>query len=119
MHEVSLVESLFDQLDALRDRTAGRPAAGAVCLVRVRIGAGSGVEPTLFRTAYAACRGARDYTAAALEVVLEPERWECPVCQSNVGSEGPLDCTACDAPRVLRAGAGIFLDRVEMEVPDV
>ena len=119
MHEVSLVESLLDQLDALRDRTAGRPAAQAVCLVRVRVGAGSGVEPTLFRTAYEACRGAREYSAATLELVLEPERWVCPVCQSSVGAEGPLDCADCDAARVLRAGAGIFLDRVEMEVPDV
>ena len=73
MHEVSLVESLLDQLDALRDRTAGRPAAKAVCLVRVRVGAGSGVEPTLFRTAYEACRGAR----AATSESCTTRRWRC------------------------------------------
>jgi Zn finger protein HypA/HybF involved in hydrogenase expression len=119
MHEVSLVESLLDQLDALRGGTAGHPPPTAVCLVRVRIGADSGVEPTLFRTAYEACRGARGYTAATLELDFEPECWVCPVCDSSVGAEGPLSCADCDSARVLRAGGGIFLDRVEMEVPDV
>jgi hydrogenase nickel incorporation protein HypA/HybF len=48
MHEYSLVQSMFDTIEAIaRDR-----GATAVRRVRVRIGDRAGVEPELFRTAY-------------------------------------------------------------------
>ena len=48
MHEYSLVQAMFDQIDAV---VAAR-GARSVRRVRVRIGAQAGVEPSLFHTAY-------------------------------------------------------------------
>jgi hydrogenase nickel incorporation protein HypA/HybF len=48
MHEYSLVQAMFDQIDEVA-RTRG---AIAVRRVRVRMGPFAGVEPSLFRTAY-------------------------------------------------------------------
>ena len=68
MHEVSLVHALFDQAD----RAMGRHAPRDVRLVRVRVGAMSGVEPELFATAFDGVRAERGYVAAELELVGVP-----------------------------------------------
>jgi hydrogenase nickel incorporation protein HypA/HybF len=68
MHEVSLVHALFDQAD----RAVRSHAPRDVRLVRVRIGAMSGVEPELFVTAFDGVRTERGYAAAELEVVHAP-----------------------------------------------
>jgi hydrogenase nickel incorporation protein HypA/HybF len=68
MHEVSLVHSLFDQAD----RAIGTHAATEVRLVRVRVGAMSGVEPALFDTAFSGVRTERGYVSAVLELVPVP-----------------------------------------------
>jgi len=48
MHEYSLVQAMFDQID----RIAHEHHARAIRRVRVRIGEFAGVDPELFRTAY-------------------------------------------------------------------
>lgn len=48
MHEYSIVQAMFDQIDRLA-RTHG---ARAVRRIRVRIGEFAGVDPTLFQSAY-------------------------------------------------------------------
>ncbi|MBI3403526.1 MAG: hydrogenase maturation nickel metallochaperone HypA [Acidobacteria bacterium] len=48
MHEYSLVQSMFDQIESV----ARAQGAIAVRRVRVTIGSRAGVEPELFRTAY-------------------------------------------------------------------
>lgn len=119
MHEVSLVEALFDQLDTVRLQAPGAPPATSVCSVKVRIGAASGVEPRLFHTAFTACAPARGYGSAALDLVVEAERWQCSTCGAMGEPERSLFCRACEAELTLVAGEGIFLDRLELEVPDV
>lgn len=119
MHEVSLVEALFDQLDTVRLRAPGAPPAASVRRVNVRVGAASGVEPLLFETAFTACGPARGYGTAELALALEPESWVCPACATPRDAEGTLFCPRCAAELTLVAGDGIFLDRVELEVPDV
>ena len=48
MHEYSLVQAMFDQIDGI----VAAERARLVRRVRVRIGTHAGVEPSLFRTAY-------------------------------------------------------------------
>jgi len=68
MHEYSLVQAMFDQIDDAV-RTHG---ASAVRRVRVRIGARAGIEPALFQTAYDVYRVRTLCDAAPLEIVSVP-----------------------------------------------
>lgn len=70
MHEVSLVHALFDQAD----RARGSHPATSVRVLRVRIGARSGVEADLFITAFDGTRDERGYASATLQVVDSPGR---------------------------------------------
>ncbi len=103
-------------------RAVGRPRhPGAIVReVHVRVGALAGVEPELLQTAYDTCArgGARTRRIA---LVIEPAAWVCPACAAR------RSCAArcCAAPAVrarhakLSKGGDVFLDRLEMEVPDV
>lgn len=115
MHEVSLVQALFDQADRA---IAPHPAA-AVRQMRVRVGALAGVDGELFRTAFEGCRSERGYGAAALELVEERAAWRCTVCGAAVAEAGPLRCSACEGEAALCAGAALVLERLELEVRDV
>jgi len=116
VHEVSLVQDLFDQTDA-----AIHPhAASAVREVTVRIGALAGVDDVLFRTAFEGCKRERGYEAATLTILLEGAEWACESCGAGVASAGgPLRCAACDGVARLRAGDALILQRLELEVPHV
>ena len=64
MHEYSLVQAMFDQIDEV---VCARRAV-AVRRVRVRIGPLAGVEPALFRTAYEVFRVKTVCADAPLEI---------------------------------------------------
>jgi Zn finger protein HypA/HybF involved in hydrogenase expression len=68
MHEVSLVQALFDQAD---HALPPYPSA-AVRQVTVRIGALAGVECALFRSAFDGCKDDRGYGNATLVIVEVP-----------------------------------------------
>ncbi|CAN5921997.1 hypothetical protein BH11MYX4_BH11MYX4_27900 [soil metagenome] len=115
MHEVSLVDALFDQAD--RAITPHPP--GAVRQLTVRIGELAGVDCELFRTAFDGCRAERGYASAALSIVEEKAAWRCAACGAAVAPGGPLRCAVCDGEARLSAGGELILDRVELEVVDV
>jgi hydrogenase nickel incorporation protein HypA/HybF len=115
MHEVSLVEALFDQTD----RAIGTHPRAAVRLVTVRIGELAGVECELFQTAFEACKAERGYPSAALGIVSERAAWRCAECGAVVPPGGPLRCPLCDGSARLHAGGDLILQRVELEVSDV
>jgi Zn finger protein HypA/HybF involved in hydrogenase expression len=115
MHEVSLVQALFDQAD----RAIAPHSSAAVRRILVRIGSHAGVELELFRTAFAACKPERGYEAAELELLLEPSRWECASCGAEIREGEPLRCAACAGPARLAAGGELILQRLELEVSDV
>jgi len=117
VHEVSLVQALFDEAD----RAIGAHPAAAVRQLRVRIGELAGVEPALFDTAFAGCRAERGYAAAELVVIGEAAVWRCRRCATDLATGQALRCGACgdDGDVALVAGDALFLDRVELEVPDV
>jgi hydrogenase nickel incorporation protein HypA/HybF len=115
MHEVSLIQALFAEVDR-----ALAPHPGAVVhALHVRVGELAGVEPSLFRTAYDVFRGAGGLASAELVVVSEPAVWTCPVCSVDLARGGPLMCTECGAPARLVRGGDVFLDRIEAVMNDV
>ncbi|MCK6575600.1 hydrogenase maturation nickel metallochaperone HypA [Myxococcota bacterium] len=120
MHETSLAVALFDQLDGLRRRDAGGPAAGAgpetVRRVEVCVGAAAGVEPVLFVTAFEALRDERGYAAAELALTTEAALWRCPTCGHEDAWPDLPFCPACDLPLRLVRGEALRLDRVEFEL---
>jgi hydrogenase nickel incorporation protein HypA/HybF len=115
MHEVSLVQALFDQTD----RAIGSHPPAAVRRLTVRIGELAGVECELFRTAFEACKDERGYPAAALDVIEEAAVWRCDDCRADLSPGGPLRCATCDGSARLCAGGEIILQRVELEVSGV
>lgn len=115
MHEVSLVASLFDQVD----RAIGAYPTSAVRAVTVRIGALAGVEPTLFRTAFEGLRRDRGYADASLRVEDVAASWRCASCGRAIGEGAALACAACEGEATLVSGGEIILARVELEVSDV
>lgn len=115
MHEVSLVHALFDEAD----RSLGAHPRAAVRVITARIGAQSGVEPTLFRTAFDGCRAERGYGASALVIEVEPAAWRCEDCGAAVRDDGPLRCAACGGAAEMTAGDALVLQRMELEVRDV
>ncbi len=114
MHEVSLVHALWDEVDR---HAADHPGA-VVVLVRVRLGDAAGVEPELFVTAFAETRAERGHGRAALELVREREEWACRACGLPIAAGAPLRCAGCgEAARLVR-GDALFLDHLELQVPD-
>lgn len=115
MHEASLVEALFDQVDeSMRSHPAGR-----LRLVRVCIGELAGVEPQLFRTAFEVLRVPRGHSDAALEITHEDAEWTCPACRTRVARGGVLLCATCGGSVDLLRGGDIVLARMELEAPHV
>jgi hydrogenase nickel incorporation protein HypA/HybF len=115
VHEASLVDALFDEVD---DALAAR-GGGALCLLRVRIGALAGVEEVLFRSAFEVLRAARGHPAAVLELEREATLWRCVDCGEALAEGATLVCPRCGGAAALVAGGDIVLLRMELEVRDV
>ena len=91
MHEYSIVQALFDQIE----RAARARRAISVRKVRVRIGELAGVEVELLRTAYETFRIRTLCEEAPLEVQTVPARWTCPEGDGDIVRGRPLTCPAC------------------------
>ncbi|TMQ12141.1 MAG: hydrogenase maturation nickel metallochaperone HypA [Deltaproteobacteria bacterium] len=113
MHEYSIIAALVDRV---RRETEARPGA-TVRRLHVRIGELSGVEIPLLRTAFETFRERTVCEAADLAIAAVPAEWRCPRCERILPPGALLRC--CDRPARLAAGDDIFLDRIELEVPDV
>ena len=112
VHEVSLVSSLLDRVEA----EARARHATAVHRIHLKIGELSGVETDLFRSAYEMLRERSLCAGAELEIEAEAARWRCAECGGERESGAGLRCGTCDRPLGLAAGDGIILQRIEMEV---
>lgn len=115
MHEYSIVQSLLGRVEeSIRPYDVARIRA-----LRVRIGALSGVDAELLRTAYELCAPGTRCEGAALEIEEVPVRWWCPRC-GHEGLEGQrLACAACGVPLALVEGDEILLEKIDLEVNDV
>lgn len=113
MHEYSIVQAMFDQIEP---RARERHAI-AVKRVVVRIGAGAGVDVALLKTAYDTFRVKTICEGAPLDVEEVPERWTCPAGHGDIPRGERLTCETCGRPARLVAGDEIVLERLELEVP--
>jgi hydrogenase nickel incorporation protein HypA/HybF len=114
MHEYSIVSALVDRVE----REVRSHGGERVHRIEVRIGALSGVEISLLETAFETFREGTICDGAEMKVVAVPAEWGCSACGAPVPDGGALRCSVCDAPAKLVRGDEIFLDRIEMEVPD-
>lgn len=114
MHEVSLIMALFDQID----RSVEPHPRAVVKEVYVRVGELAGVEPKLLSTAFETFRENRRCAQASLSVTFEPAAWKCAFCGNDMIRGELLQCS-CGGHAKLVKGGEVFLDRLEVEVPDV
>jgi len=114
MHEVSLVMALFDQIE----RSAAPHPDATVHKVFVRVGELAGVEPKLLETAFESYREMRQCAKASIELVFEEAMWTCASCSAPMARGELLQCP-CGGRARLAKGGDVFLDRLELEVPDV
>lgn len=113
MHEYSIVSALYDRIAA----EASARGATAVTRVEVRIGALSGVEVELLRTAFDLFKEGTLCAEAPIDVEEVPARWACPVCAEAPGEGARLICPSCGRPVRLTSGDEIELVRIALEVP--
>jgi hydrogenase nickel incorporation protein HypA/HybF len=113
MHEYSIVQAMFDQIEA----QARERRAIAVKRVCVRIGASAGVDVPLLKTAYDTFRVRTICEDAPLDVDEVPSRWACPAGHGDVAPGRRLTCESCGRPARMVSGDEIVLERLELEVP--
>ena len=113
MHEYSIVQAMFDQIEEL----ARERHALSVKRVCVRVGQAAGLDVPLFKTAYDTFRVHTICEDAPMEVDEVPERWSCPNGHGDIPPGRRLTCETCGRPARLAAGDEIVLERVELEVP--
>ncbi len=112
MHEYSIVQALFDQIED----TVRAHHARTVRRVRVRIGELAGVEVSLLKTAYDTFRVKTICEDAPLDVDTVAARWTCPGEHGDIDKGRVLICPVCGRPARLAAGDEIVLDQLELEV---
>lgn len=115
MHELSIVQSVMDRVQA----EARARGATQVHRLELRVGSMSGVVPELLHTAWEVFRQGTLCDQAELHIVEVPAIWGCPACARDLEAGAALRCPHCGGPARLRQGDELMLDRLEMEVPDV
>ena len=115
MHELSLCEALFDQIDA----AVASQTAPVVRLVRLRVGELAGLEPELFRTAFEVTRADRGHASAELVIAFAAAAWACRACGAEIARGEALRCAVCGGEARLARGGDVVLERIELEVPGV
>ncbi len=113
MHELSLVASVFEVLEA----EASKHGARRVLSVTLRIGAMSGVVPDLLESAFEAYKKGTIAEAARLEIVSVPVKLLCPDCGGEaVREDADFSCAACGSRRVeIVEGRELVVERIELE----
>ncbi|HXW08272.1 MAG TPA: hydrogenase maturation nickel metallochaperone HypA [Vicinamibacterales bacterium] len=112
MHEYSIVQALFEQIE----HQAAIHQARSVERVVVRIGELSGVEAALLQTAYLTFRERTICARAPLEIAAVAARWVCRNCGATLPRGRVLRCESCGGAGRLAQGDEILLERIEMEV---
>jgi hydrogenase nickel incorporation protein HypA/HybF len=115
MHEYSIVQSLLGRVE----QSIRAYDVAAVRALRLRIGALSGVDGNLLRTAYEMCTPGTLCEGAALEIEEVPARWQCPRCGANPSAGQRLACASCGTGLALVEGDEIVLEKIDLEVNDV
>jgi hydrogenase nickel incorporation protein HypA/HybF len=113
MHELSIIQSLFDTLEA-QAREHGAVRVTRVCL---RVGPLSGAVPELLAEAFDMYKKGTIAEGAAVEIVTPPVRFKCRACGTETEPrEVVLKCPACGSIEVsLCSGTELYLDKIDLE----
>lgn len=115
MHEYSIVDALVGRIA----QEVQQRGATAVHRVSVRVGELSGVEPELLATAFETFQAGTCCEGASLEIDFVKATWACRRCATPIAADDSTLCPACGgAPRLVR-GDELYLDRLELEIPNV
>jgi len=97
MHETSMVRRLIAMVATEADRAGG----GSVSVVRVEVGAMSGVEPMLVQLAYEQQIPGSRLAGSRLEIELVPLRARCDQCGVFEVPQFRFGCPRCGSPRTV------------------
>jgi hydrogenase nickel incorporation protein HypA/HybF len=113
VHELSLVASVFEVLEA----EARRHAADRVTRVVLRVGVLAGAVPELLESAFDAYKKGTVAAAARLEIVRVPVRLRCPDCGGEaVREDADFACAACGSRRVeIVEGRELVVETIDLE----
>ena len=113
MHELSIMDSALN----LALDQAEKAGASRVCVIRLRIGALSGVVPEALQFAFEALAPGTLAAGAALDIENIPARFWCQGCAREFQSDDFLaECPACRQPSGdLRSGREMELASMEIE----
>ena len=112
MHELAICQALLEEVERIaRERGAER-----VAMIRVRVGALSGVEPELLERAYEVAKTGTLAAGAMLTIEDAPVRVYCPRCRAESSAVAQrLLCGICGDWRTqLVAGDEMTLMSVEL-----
>lgn len=117
MHELSIAQSLVDQVEDL----ARTHNANGVHLIRVRIGPLCGVVGELLATAFPMAAAGSLSENARLEWAESPVRVRCRTCHAeSQAAANRLVCGQCgDWQTEVISGAELILESVELDIPDI
>jgi hydrogenase nickel incorporation protein HypA/HybF len=114
MHELSLIEGLFDTLV----EKAAAHQAREVTLVTIKVGPLAGVVPELLESAFDMYK--KGTIAARAKLVVEPLPFivRCRACGAETSHDQPIAaCSACgSADYAIIQGTEVYLDKLELEV---
>ena len=116
MHELSIVQSLFEILeDKAREQNARR-----ITGVKLRVGRLSGVVPELIESAFDTYKKGTLAEAAGLEIEITPFDFRCRACGgSTFRDETDVACSACGSKDIeLVGGMDLVVENIEIEVDD-
>jgi hydrogenase nickel incorporation protein HypA/HybF len=116
VHELSIVTNLFDVLE----ERAREAKALKITGVKLRVGRLSGVVPDLLESAFETFKKGTIAEEARLEIEIVPFAFRCRRCGGeSFPEEPPYACRTCGSGDVeLLGGMDIFIEKIEVEVPD-
>lgn len=114
MHELSIIANLFEILE----EKAREKKAKKITLVKLQVGALSGVVPEFLKTAFDIYKKDTIGAEARLEIEEVPLEVECQEChQKSVKDDFVFICERCGATKLKTLkGTELLLEKMELEV---
>jgi hydrogenase nickel incorporation protein HypA/HybF len=114
MHELSVVASLFEILEEKAEEQKGKK----ITLVKLQIGALSGIVPELLRAAFDIYKKDTIAEKAGLEIKLVPLKVRCHDCQKvMVKDDFVFICDHCNSTKIKTLeGTEMILEKMDIEI---
>jgi hydrogenase nickel incorporation protein HypA/HybF len=114
MHELSIVASLFEILEA----KARENQATKIVRVRLKVGKLAGVVPEFLQTAFDSYKQDTIAAASHLEIEEVPLKVRCRKCTAEIEKEDfVLVCPSCGSTDLeILEGMELLLDKIDLEI---